>query len=426
MANTRMASKTENEEVWGKRMTQEQAFELMKQGHNVMLTGPAGAGKSYLLQQFINWAKSKRKNVAITATTGLAAAHLSGQTIHSWAGLGIGNSLPDNYFYTMSDSRRTGIQRTDVLIIDEISMLHDYALDMVDEAMRIMRDDESPFGGLQVILCGDFFQLPPVGNGGRFVTESKVWSLMDIKVCYLEEQHRADDLRLQEILNAMRAGDMRQRHLKWLLSRMSIEPQEEVTRLYTTNADVENINNAKLAELSGDTHFYLRTSRGSFDALQQLQNNVLAPEVLSLKVGAIVMAVKNDPEGKYVNGSTGYVLDFVDGFPIVKFDGKSPMPIYPQEWEKRSGERLVASITQIPLRLAYAITVHKSQGMTLDRAEIDLSKAFVSGQGYVGLSRVRSLDSLYLKGINRRSLMVSSKAQEIDATFRKESKLLVK
>ncbi len=407
-------------------MTQQEALELIKKGHNVLLTGSAGSGKSYLLQQFIDWAKHHRRKTAITATTGLAAAHLSGQTIHRWAGLGISNRLPGNYYFTMSDVRKRSIQRTKVLIIDEISMFHDYALDMLDKAMRIMRENDEPFGGLQIILCGDFFQLPPVGNGGRFVTESNVWSQMDIKVCYLEEQHRAEDLRLQEILNAMRAGDMKQRHLKWLLSRMSIEPIEDVTRLYTTNADVENINNAKLAELSGDTHFFLRTSRGSYDAVKQFQEQVLAPEVLLLKVGAIVMAVKNDAEGKFVNGSTGYVIDFMDGFPIVQFDGKSPMPIYPQEWEKKSGDRTVASITQIPLRLAYAITVHKSQGMTLDRAEIDLSKAFVSGQGYVALSRVTSLDSLYLKGINSRALMVSSKAQEIDAEFRQASKLLTK
>lgn len=406
-------------------MTQDSAFELMKSGQNILLTGQAGAGKSYLLQQFIDWARHHRRKTAVTATTGLAAAHLSGQTIHSWAGLGIGNKLPDNYFFTISDSRRNGIKRTDVLIIDEISMFHDYMLDMLDEAMRIIREDDRPFGGLQIILCGDFFQLPPVGNGGRFVTESNVWDSMDIKICYLEEQHRADDLRLQEILNAMREGTLKQRHLKWLLSRMSIESEEDVTRLYTTNADVENINSAKLAEISGDTHLYLRTSKGGFDAVNKLQEQVLAPETLALKVGAIVMAVKNDSEGKYVNGSTGYVIDFANGFPIVQFEGKSPMPIYPQEWEKRSGERVVASITQIPLRLAYAITVHKSQGMTLDRVEIDLSKAFVRGQGYVGLSRVRSLDSLYLKGINRRSLMVSSKAQAIDAEFRKLSKELV-
>ena len=215
---------------------------------------------------------------------------------------------------------------------------------------------------------------------------------------------------------------MRQRHLDWLLSRMTVRPQEESTILYTTNVDVENVNNAKLAELAGDTHFFLRTSKGHLGQVEQLQKNVLAPDILKLKQGAIVMAVKNDPEGRFVNGSTGHVLDFTDkGFPIVKFANKRPMVIYPEEWEKRSGERLVAGITQIPLRLAYAITVHKSQGMTLDSAEIDLSKAFVSGQGYVGLSRVRSLDTLYLKGINRRSLMVSREAQRIDAIFRDAS-----
>lgn len=407
-------------------MGQDRAFELLKQGYNVLLTGPAGSGKSYLLNEFTKWARRHRRKVAVTATTGLAAAHLGGQTIHSWSGIGVATSLPENYFFTISESRREAIQKTDILIIDEISMLHDYCLDMVDEAMRILRENDQPFGGLQVILCGDFFQLPPVGNGGRFVTQSKVWDLMDIRVCYLEEQHRAEDLRLQEILNAMREGTMKQRHLKWLLSRMSLEPEQDVTKLYTTNVDVESVNSAKLAELAGDTHFYLRTSKGRIDAVNQLQKNVLAPETLALKQGAIVMAVKNDPEGRYVNGSTGHVLDFTDeGFPIVKFHKKSPIPVYPQEWEIRRGDRLVAGITQIPLRLAYAITVHKSQGMTLDSAEIDLSKAFVSGQGYVGLSRVRSLDTLYLRGINQRSLMVSPEAQRLDSMFRDKSKALI-
>ena len=407
-------------------MQQDKALSLIKQGHNILLTGPAGSGKSYLLNQYINWARHHRRKVAVTATTGLAAAHLGGQTLHSWAGIGVNNTLPDNYIYTMSDSRKAGILKTDVLIIDEVSMLHDYNLDMVDEAMRRIRERDEPFGGLQVILCGDFFQLPPVGNGGRFVTQSKVWNDMDIKVCYLEEQHRADDLRLQEVLNAMREGVLKQRHLKWLLSRMSIEPQGDVTKLYTTNVDVELVNSAKLAELSGDTHYYLRTSKGTMEAIESLQNNVLAPDILLLKQGAIVMAVKNDPEGKYVNGSTGRVLDFSEeGFPIVQFASRTPIVIYPQEWEKRSGERLVAGITQLPLRLAYAITVHKSQGMTLDAAEIDLSKAFVAGQGYVGLSRVRSLDTLYLRGINQRSLMVSPEAQRLDKMFREQSKELL-
>lgn len=407
-------------------MGQDRALELMKQGYNILLTGPAGSGKSYLLNEFITWARNHHRKVAVTATTGLAAAHLGGQTIHSWSGMGLGTSLPDNYFYTISDSRRSGIMKTDILVIDEVSMLHDFSLDKVDEAMRLLRENDEPFGGLQIILCGDFFQLPPVGDGGRFVTRSKVWDSMDIRVCYLEEQRRAEDLRLQEILNAMREGTMKQRHLKWLLSRMSIEPENDSTMLYTTNVDVENVNSAKLAGLAGDTHYFLRTSKGSFDAIESLQKNVLAPETLALKQGAIVMAVKNDPEGRYVNGSTGHVLDFTeDGLPIVQFSNKQPMVVTPEEWELRRGDRLVAGITQIPLRLAYAITVHKSQGMTLDEAVIDLSKAFVPGQGYVGLSRVRSLDTLYLLGINRRSLMVSTEAQKIDKAFREASKLLV-
>lgn len=407
-------------------MQQDKALEILLRGDNVMLTGPAGSGKSYLLNAFVKKARNKKKKVVVTATTGLAAAHLGGQTIHSWSGIGLGTKLHEDYIYMMSETRKKAIRKTSVLIIDEVSMMHDYNLDMVDQALRMIRENDEPMGGIQVILCGDFFQLPPVsqGGGGRFVTESQVWSKLSLSVCYLEEQHRAEDLRLQEILNAMRAGDLRQRHLNWLLSRMRIEPVGEVTRLYTTNADVDDLNTKELAKIHGDSRYYMRTSRGSWDAIVNLQRNVLAPDTLELKLGAMVMAVKNDPEGRYHNGSIGNVLDFThDGFPVVHF--KYPVVIYPDEWEMKSGDRTVAAITQIPLRLAYAITVHKSQGMTLDAAELDLSKAFVEGMGYVGLSRVKNLDNLYLKGINQRALMVSHEAQRIDNELRDRSRSLI-
>ena len=407
-------------------MKQDKALEIMLKGSNVMLTGPAGAGKSYLLKEFIVKAKAKRKKVVVTATTGLAAAHLGGQTIHSWSGMGLGTHLHEDYIYMMSEFRKKAIRRTDVLIIDEVSMMHDYNLDMVDEAMRLIRENDEPFGGIQVILCGDFFQLPPVAkNGeGNFITHSQVWQRMNLSVCYLEEQFRAEDLRLQEILNAMRAGDMRKKHLNWLMGRMSLEPVEDVTRLYTLNKDVDELNEAELQKVPGDSHYYLRTSRGNYGQILDLQKNVLAPEILELKLGAMVMAVKNDPEGRYSNGSVGHVIDFTsEGFPIVNFH--YPTIIYPDEWEKKSGDKTVAAITQIPLRLAYAITVHKSQGMTLDAAELDLSKAFVEGMGYVGLSRVKNLDNLYLKGINQRALMVSKEAQIIDKTLRMKSRSLL-
>lgn len=407
-------------------MIQARAIEIMLSGDNVLLTGQAGSGKTWTINEFVKQAKRKHKKVVVTATTGLASSHIGGQTIHSWSGIGLDNYLHEDYIYTMSETRKKDIRKTDVLIIDEISMMHDYNLDMVDEAMRIIRENDSPFGGIQVILVGDFFQLPPVkqGGSGKFVVFSKVWKQMNVKVCYLEEQHRQDDERLQEILNAMRDGTLNQRHLLLLKSRIGHNATDNITRLYTLNIDVESINNAKLDELKGDTHYFMRTSRGnSWNDLQILQRNVLAPEILRLKIDAVVMAVKNDPEGRFFNGSIGVVTDFSrEGFPIVDFGDRYPYTVYPEEWEYKRGDRTTAAITQIPVRLAYAITVHKSQGMTLDAAEIDLSKAFVEGMGYVGLSRVRSLETLYLKGFNQRSLMVSATARAIDAKFKEKSK----
>ncbi len=408
-------------------MDQQLALSIMLSGEHVLLTGPAGSGKTYTLQQFIRLAKQDGKHVSVTATTGLAATHLSGTTIHSWAGIGILDAITPGFVEHLSKGRRDIIEKTDILIIDEISMLHDYRLDMVDEVCRLVRKEpDIPFGGIQVIMSGDFFQLPPVNRSdsraGGFVVGSHAWVDLDPVICYLKEQHRQDDEALISILNALRAGDIRRHHAELLLARAEVEPPSEgdLTELHTVNVDVDTINDRKLDELDGDEVSYEQATTGSANYIESLQRSVLAPATLRLKEGALVMAVKNSLDKKYANGSIGTVVGFERGtdYPIILFKNGKEVVMQPDTWELRDGDKKRASISQIPLRLAWAITVHKSQGMTLDAARIDLRKAFVEGMGYVALSRVRSLDTLYLHGINRMALQVSSDAATIDRHLR--------
>lgn len=412
-------------------MKQTLALEIMLDGHHVFLTGAAGSGKTHVLNQFIRLAKHEGKYVSVTATTGLAATHLGGTTIHSWSGIGVHDELSGNFVDNISKGRREIIEKTDVLIIDEISMLHDYRLDMVDEVCRLVRKKpDDPFGGIQVVMSGDFFQLPPINRGdtraGGFVVNSQAWQALAPVVCYLGEQHRQDDSdMLHEILGAFRAGDVRRRHAEELLGRVGLEldTDHNLTELHTVNVDVDTINDMRLNELEGDEVSFEQTTTGSANYVENLQRSVLAPPVLRLKLGALVMAVKNSPDKKYVNGSIGEVVAFepMSHYPIVEFRDGREMTVEPDTWELRDGDKKRASITQIPLRLAWAITVHKSQGMTLDGAVVDLRKAFVEGMGYVALSRVRSLENLYLRGINQMALRVSNDALEIDELLRHQS-----
>ncbi len=405
-----------------KGMNQALALEIMLSGESVLLTGPAGAGKTFVLNQFIRLAKAEGKHVSVTATTGLAATHLGGTTIHAWAGIGIADELPHGFAEHVSKGRRDIIEKTDVLIIDEISMLHDFRLDMVDTACRLVRKKpDVPFGGIQVIMSGDFFQLPPInrdgGRAGRFVVYGDAWRELDPVICYLEEQHRQDDEKLLDILNALRAGDVRRHHAERLLERADVPlPEGDLTELHTTNIDVDRLNDTKLNDLGGDELTYQQSTTGSANYVESLQRSVLAPAELRLKEGALVMAVKNAADRKYANGSLGVVVDFdvLTNYPVVEFRNGRTVTMLPETWEQRDGDKKRASITQVPLRLAWAITVHKSQGMTLDAARIDLGKAFVEGMGYVALSRVKNLENLYLAGLNRMALRVSEDAQGIN------------
>jgi ATP-dependent DNA helicase PIF1 len=411
-------------------MKQTLALAILDAGHSIFLTGPAGSGKTYVLNQFIKDARREGKSVAVTASTGLAATHLGGNTIHSWAGIGISDELHKKHVNDLSKSRHEQIKNADILIIDEVSMLHDYRLDMVDEVCRQVRGKlEIPFGGLQVILSGDFYQLPPVNRNesrqGGFVINSKAWEELDPIVCYLEEQHRQEDDELLEILTALRANDLRRRHAERLLERKVTRTpfDDPVTELYTTNINVDTVNEAKLNAMDGELHEYDMTSTGRKGAVESLKKSCLSPEILQLKKGAFVMFVKNSPDKKYVNGTLGTVVGFsaVTDYPIVETKSGRKIETKPDTWEMRDGEKKVASVSQIPLRLAWAITVHKSQGMTLDSAHVDLSNAFVPGMGYVALSRVKSLKTLTLGGLNRTALTMHEEAYDIDDTLRKKS-----
>ena len=415
-------------------MKQALALEIMFSGENVFLTGAAGSGKTFTLNQFIKLAKNSGKKVSVTATTGLAATHLGGNTIHAWSGIGIYDYLSRKFFEKFPKTRAEIIKNTDILVIDEISMLHDFRLDMVEEICRTIHQNDKPFGGIQVILCGDFFQLPPInragGRTGGFAIRSNAWKLAKFTICYLEENHRQKNDELSEILNALRADDLRRKHAQSLLDRIDVELSfksddfsKNLTELHTTNIDVDKINEQKLTELEGEEFHFAQTTTGAKNYIETLQKSVLAPELLRLKKGALVMAVKNAQNRQYVNGSIGEVIDFERStdYPIVQFRNGKIITMVPETWEMRDGEKKRASIMQIPLRLAYAITVHKSQGMTLDAARIDLRKAFSEGMGYVALSRVRSLDRLYLLGINRTALMVSEEARKIDFILKNES-----
>ncbi len=410
-------------------MKQDLALQIMLSGENVLLTGAAGAGKTYVLNKFIEKAKKNGRSIATTATTGLAATHLNGCTIHSWAAIGINDELKPNFFDYLPKSRIKSIVNADVLIIDEISMLHDYRLDMIDTVLKNVRGKDVPFGGIQILLCGDFFQLPPISrsNSGEsnFVINSSSYKDLDPVICYLEEQHRQDDEQYLNILNAIRSGEVSKDHYDLLMSRLNAELStgDDVTALHTTNIDVDGLNFKRLKTIDSQEHHYQASYTGKASYVENLKRSCLALDDLVLKEGALVMCIKNNQERRFVNGSLGRVIGFDEenNYPKVKLVNNRIVTIAPDVWELRDGDKKNASLEQVPLRLAWAMTVHKSQGMTLDAAKIDLRKSFVAGMGYVALSRIKNLEGLSLAGLNNIALKVSDEALEIDDKLRTKS-----
>lgn len=409
-------------------MTQQEAFDILKLGHNVYLTGPAGSGKTFLLNKYIDYLKEHNKGVAITASTGIAATHMGGVTIHSWSGMGIKEYLTQDILQEILNKSylKKRFLNTDVLIIDEISMLHAFQFDMLNTICQAFRENYSPFGGMQVVCSGDFFQLPPIQKKGNkeviFVPKSQAWNSMDMKVCYLEDQYRHEDNELLLLLNYIR--DNAPEQASNILQNSDVESTSipDPVKLYTHNIDVDAINNRELDKIQEEEFDYYMRSKGKKKFVTALKKSCLAPQHLILKKGARVMFVKNSFDKGYVNGTLGEVVDFNDNdMPIIKTrERRLITPMY-ASWTIEDEGIVKAEINQLPIRLAWAITVHKSQGMTLDAAEVDLSKSFVEGMGYVALSRVKTLNGLKLLGINEMSFLVNQSVLEFDEELKQIS-----
>lgn len=425
-------------------MKQETALKILQTGANVFLTGEPGSGKTHTVNAYVKWLRERGIEPAITASTGIAATHIHGMTIHAWSGIGIKQDLSVYDLDKIAQNERVvrRVRDAKILIIDEVSMLSAKTLAMTEAVCREIRHRQVPFGGLQVVLVGDFFQLPPVvqrreqhedepqisfetgeaESTSNFAFGSRVWRELNPLVCYLSEQHRQEDAAFLDLLSGIRRGTFSSAH-RTLLGTRRVEARAGATQLYSHNADVDRINDVEIGKISGDMRTFAMTSQGKDTLVASLKRGCLSPEMLALKVGARVMFTKNDIERTYVNGTLGTITGFVkdSGYPIVKTNAGRSVIAEPEEWHIEDGGKVLARINQIPLRLAWAITVHKSQGMSLDAAHMDLAQAFEYGQGYVALSRVRTLAGLSLAGFNDRALEVHPEVAACDRDFKLRS-----
>jgi len=439
-------------------LSEEQQFIFNKysQGHNIFITGPGGSGKSLLIQKIYHDAKYNNKDIHVTATTGCAAILLqcSAKTLHSWAGVGLAKENTDYMINKLLKNRfaKAIWKETDILIIDEVSMLSQKLFEMLNQIGKALRKNNRPFGGIQVIACGDFYQLPPVGDKDepetmRFCFESDQWNTVFPHEYQIEltQIFRQKDPVYTQILHQIREGKIKRRNNELLLQYVGKDIPKEVvvTKLFPKRAQVDMINNTRMNELISESHSYeleRKTDiemtkieaniRGSFTEREieiefdYLSGNLLCEKKIQLKIGAQVMSIINIKTENgclsICNGSQGIITQFIghEKIPVVKFNNglEIPMPRYIWTSDKIPG----IGVSQIPLILAWALTIHKSQGSTLDNAEIDAgSGIFECGQTYVALSRVKSLEGLYLTSFDASRIRIHKKVREYYENLRK-------
>jgi len=410
---------------------QNTALKILKTGKNLFLTGSAGTGKTYILNEYILYLKSRKIYPTIVAPTGIAASHLGGQTIHSYFSLGIRDEIDNNFIQNLLDKKylQTRFSKLKVLIIDETSMVSPFVFSAMDTILQAFKKNTKPFGGIQVILSGDFFQLPPISrskDGKRFAWQSPAWKALDLQTCYLEKKFRQNDDILISILDEIRSGQISSKTHEALNSRINypLDIAFKPTKLYTHNLDVDKINNDELDKLETQAHDFIYTSQGAKSNIEKIFKSSMVQEKMILKKDAVVMFIKNNPEKGYINGTTGIVIDFSkdENLPIVKLSNGYTVKVPLEDWSMENDKgTITAKVSQLPLKLAWAITIHKSQGITLDSAQIDLSKTFEVGQGYVALSPIKNIEGLKLIGFNDTALMVDPLILSIDDRIKQAS-----
>jgi len=376
-----------------------QALKAIRENHNIFLTGEAGTGKSYLINHYL---LKHAPGTPILASTGAAAVLVGGRTFHSFFSLGILEGGPRK---TIAEALKNGklrkrLRECKELIIDEISMLPGKVLATAEEICRLHREVDEPWGGIRIIAVGDFAQLPPVENHGEgrdWAFNHSVWFKSEFYPTFLKTSVRHADGQFYKVLNDLRKGLVTESVLELLRRREKEIPPEDVTHLYPRRQMVRSFNSSKLSEIPGDSTKIPSVYYGKEKAIEKLKLQAPVPEVLEVKIDAYVMLRQNDPRGRFVNGSTGWIRSIKKELLVIELTNGKRVSLARATFSYADADgNVLAEVFNFPLSLAYATTIHKSQGQTFDRAVLYLKGLWEPGQAYVALSRLRDSSGLFL------------------------------